>query len=92
MAKKQKKQNSNGMTTEKPKKVRPNPFAGADDIYLTKNKIAVTRTRKSSKKRGYVKTTQTKYYEQNAGNLKQLRAAQGDTVRIGRTGNKFGRI
>lgn len=74
------------------KKPRPNPFADADDIYVTKNKIAVTKTKKTSAKRGYTKTTQTKYYAQNDSNLKQLKAAQGDTVREGRKGNNYKRI
>lgn len=74
------------------KKPRPNPFADAEDIYVTKNKIAVTKTKKTSAKRGYTKTTQTKYYAQNDSNLKQLKAAQGDTVREGRKGNNYKRI
>lgn len=71
---------------------RPNPFAGADDIYVTKSKIAVTKTKKASAKRGYTKTTQTKYYEQNDSNLKLLKAAQGDTVRVGRKGKGFKKL
>lgn len=74
------------------RKPRPNPFAGADDIYVTKNKIAVTKTKKSSTKRGYTKTTQTKYYVQNDENVKLLKAAQGDTVREGRKGNNYRKI
>lgn len=74
------------------RKPRPNPFAEADDIYTTKNKIAVTKTRKSTAKRGYTKTTQTKYYAQNDENLKLLKAAQGDTVRVGRKGNNYRKI
>lgn len=82
-----------GPVSEKERKTkRPNPFADADDIYITKNKIAVTKTKKTSAKRGYTKTTQTKYYAQNDGNLKQLKAAQGDTVREGRKGNNYKRI
>ena len=74
----------------KPK--RPNPFEGADDIYVTKNKIAVTKTKKSKAKRGYTKTTQTKYYEQNESNLKLLKKAHGDAVRKGRKGTQIKRI
>lgn len=82
-----------GPVSEKQEKAkRPNPFAGADDIYVTKNKIAVTKTKKTSAKRGYTRTTQTKYYAQNDSNLKQLKAAQGDTVRKGRKGNNYKRI
>lgn len=73
--------------SEKPK--RPNPFNGAKDVYLTKNKIAVTKTKTASAKRVYTKTTQTKYYEQNNSNLKLLKAAKGKTVRVGRTGNNY---
>lgn len=68
---------------------RPNPFSGVNDVYLTKNKIAVTKTTTASAKRGYTKTTKTKYYAQNDSNLKLLKAAKGDTVRIGRTGNNY---
>lgn len=74
------------------RKPRPNPFAGAEDIYVTKNKIAVTKTKKTSAKRGYAKTTQTKYYEQNDSNLKLLKSAQGDTVRVGRKSTKYKKI
>ena len=74
------------------KKLRPNPFEGADDTYVTKNKIAVTRTKNSKAKRGFTKTTQTKYYEQNESNLKLLKAAQGDTVRVGRKGTGFKKL
>ncbi len=74
------------------KSQRPNPFAGADDIYATKNKIAVTRTKHVKAKRGFTKTTQTKYYEQNYSNKKLLKAAQGDTVRVGRKGTGFKKI
>ncbi len=66
-----------------------NPFTGAGDIYLTKNKIAVTNTTTSCAKRGYVKTTRTKYYAQNSANLRKLKAAKGKTVRVGRTGNTY---
>lgn len=71
------------------KKVRPNPFEGAQDVYVTKNKIVVVKTETRSEKRGYTATTKTKYYVQNASNLKQLKAAQGDTVRVGRTGTNY---
>ena len=78
--------------TKKDKPLRPNPFAGADDTYVTKNKIAVTKTKNSKAKRGFTKTTQTKYYEQNESNLKLLKAAQGDTVRVGRKGTGFKKL
>ena len=80
-----KKQNKAKATATKP----CNPFTGAGDIYLTKNKIAVTNTTTSSAKRGYTKTTKTKYYAQNSANLRKLKAAKGKTVRVGRTGNRY---
>ncbi len=76
-------------TTLKAKTPNRNPFSGASDIYLTPNKIAVTRTTTSSAKRGYIKTTRTKYYAQNSANLRKLKAAKGKTVRVGRTGNRY---
>lgn len=79
-------------TAKQEKTVRPNPFAGADDIYVTKNKIAVTKTKKAKAARGFKKTTQTKYYARNRRNVKQLKAAQGDTVRDGRKGTKYTRL
>lgn len=63
---------------------RQNPFAGADDVYLTKNKIAVTKTTNTKSKRGFSKVTKTKYYAQNESNVRALKAAKGDTVRVGR--------
>lgn len=81
------------------KKLKPpttpatNPFAGKKkDIYLTTNKIAVTTTTSTAGKRGHTKTTKTKYYAQNASNLRKLKAAQGDIVRVGRTGAKCKKI
>ena len=71
------------------KATRKNPFAGASDIYLTKNKLAVTTTANKREKRSSKKTTKTKYYVQNADNVKQLKAASGGTVRVGRTGNNY---
>lgn len=71
------------------KTARKNPFTGATDVYLTKNKIAVTTTANKREKRSFKKTTQTKYYVQNADNIKQLKAASGGTVRVGRTGNNY---
>lgn len=82
----------NSTRAKKDKTLRPNPFEGADDIYTTKNKIAVTKTKKKRTKRGFTKTTQTKYYEQNDSNLKLLKKAQGDAVRSGRKGTQIKRI
>ena len=81
------------------KKLKPpttpatNPFAGKKkDIYLTPNKIAVTTTTSTAGKRGHTKVTKTKYYAQNASNLRAHKKAKGDTVRIGRTGTNYKKI
>lgn len=75
----------------KSKTLRPNPFAGATDIYLTKNKIAVT-TVKEEKKNNVNKTTvKTKYYERNDVNKRSLRKVQSE-VRCGRNGSKYEQI
>ena len=76
-------------STRKQKAPRPNPFAGADDIYITKNKIVVTNTKNTRTKRGFKQTTQTKYYEQNDSNTRLLKKANRNTVRVGRTGNVY---
>lgn len=77
------------MKAKKEKNTRPNPFKGADDIYITKSKIAVTTTKHTNTKRGHKTVTQTKYYEQNESNKRLLKTASGGTVRVGRTGNKY---
>ena len=81
------------------KKLKPpttpatNPFAGKKkDIYLTPNKNAVTTTTSTAGKRGHTTTTKTKYYAQNASNLRKLKAAQGDTVRFGRISTNYKKI
>ena len=73
----------------KTQKQRRNPFNGAKDLYLTKNKIAVTRTKNISAQRSHTTTEKTKYYEQNDSNIKLLKAATGGIVRVGRTGNNY---
>ena len=73
------------------KSVRPNPFVNANDMYLTKNKIAVISTTKESAKRGYTKTHKTKYYARNDKNMRQLKKVT-DIVRGGRTGTKYARL
>lgn len=80
------------ITRNSGKKLRPNPFAGKKDIYLTPNKIAVTTTTNTTAKRGHTKVTKTKYYKRNASNMRALKAAQGDTVRVGRTGTGYKKI
>lgn len=79
-------------TQTKQKPVRPNPFKGANDVYLTKNKIAVTRMTTKPTKRGYELTKKVKYYTKNDRNLKQLKSTVGDVVRVGRTGNRYAKI
>ena len=71
------------------KKVRPNPFKGASDEYLTKNKIAVERNISERKKRSNINVIKTKYYTRNSGNMKLLKAAQGGKIRRGRNGTNF---
>lgn len=87
--KEQKMKRKTSPSTQKQKAPRPNPFAGADDIYATKNKIAVTTTINRKTKRGFSKLTKTKYYEQNSTNARLLRKANRNTVRVGRTGTTF---
>ncbi len=70
---------------------RPNPFGNAEDIYITKNKIAVTKRKNSKGKRGFTQTTKTKYYEQNPDNLRQLKKVT-TSVRVGRTGKTYREI
>lgn len=70
-------------------KARPNPFQGATDVYLTKNKIAVERGFSEKKKRGNINGIKTKYYARNSGNMRLLKVAQGDKIRRGRNGTKF---
>ena len=71
------------------KEVRANPFKGATDVYLTKNKIAVTRDISKRKKRCNVKGTKTKYYTRNSSNMKLLKVACGSEIRRGRIGTNF---
>lgn len=62
-----------------------NRFNGADDIYLTKNKIAVT-TVKTERRNGVNETkVKTKYYTQNTQNMRELKK-QTNCVRVGRKG------
>lgn len=86
---KMKKTSPRTTSTQKQKAPRPNPFAGADDIYLTPNKIAVTTTKNTRTKRGFKQTRQTKYYEQNDCNTQLLKKANRNVVRVGRTGNNY---
>ena len=83
---------SNKQKTASTKALRPNPFKSSNDIYLTKNKIAVTRVCNTRTARGYEQTKKVKYYAKNNSNIKLLKAAQGDIVRVGRTGNTYKKI
>ena len=56
------------------KAARPNPFKGAKDVYLTKNKIAVVRVESKRSERGYEQTKKVKYYARNDSNLKPYTA------------------
>lgn len=84
-----KKTSPRSTSTRKQKAPRPNPFASADDIYLTPNKIAVTTTKNTRTMRGFKQTRQTKYYEQNDSNTRLLKKANRNVVRVGRTGNNY---
>lgn len=67
-----------------------NPFKGAKDTYITKNKIAVTKTVNRSTARGFTQTKQTKYYVKSDANLRLLKKARPDgIVRVGRSGNRY---
>ena len=76
-------------STHKQKAPRPNPFDGKVDIYITKSKIVVTSTKNTRTKRGFNQTKQTKYYEQNDSNMRLLKKANRNTVRVGRTSNVY---
>ncbi len=73
----------------KNKNPKRNPFKDVKDVYLTPNKIAVTITITTTEKRGYTKIEKTKYYKRNDSNMRKLKKARGDTVRVGRTGCKY---
>ena len=83
------KTNRNATTKQR----HPNPFAGKDvqDVYLTKNKIAVT-TVKTDKKNNVNRTVvKTKYYKRNDRNLRSLRKVQTE-VRVGSNGSKYAKV
>ncbi|MCI9406835.1 MAG: hypothetical protein HFK06_00580 [Clostridia bacterium] len=82
---------SSGAKMKKAKKQSRNPFAGATDIYLTKNKIAVTTVKEEKRNNVNVTTVKTKYYEQNDANKRILRKVKSE-VRRGRNGNKYEQI
>lgn len=74
-------------------KQQRNPFAGDDvqDIYSTKNKIAVTTVKTEKKNNVNVTVVKTKYYERNDSNMRSLRKVQKE-VRRGRNGSKYEKI
>ncbi len=78
-----KKANKNG-------NLRPNPFAGTSvqDIYLTKNKIAVTTVKEQRKNNVNKTIVKTKYYALNDSNKRSLRKVKKE-VRRGRNGSKY---
>lgn len=78
------------MKKQKVKQQRPNPFAGAEvqDVYLTKNKIAVTTVRERRRNNVNETIVKTKYYEANDSNKRSLRKVQKE-VRRGRNGSKY---
>ena len=74
-------------------KQQRNPFAGADvqDIYSTKNKLAVTTVRTVKRNNVNVTVVKTKYYKRNDSNMRSLRKVQKE-VRRGRNGSKYEKI
>ena len=61
-----------------------NRFAGADDIYLTKNCIAVRNVSTYQDKNGkFHMTNKTKYYKKTAKNLARAKSIHGH-IRYGR--------
>ncbi|MDE6441903.1 MAG: hypothetical protein K2L12_04005 [Clostridia bacterium] len=76
---------------KKQKKQSRNPFVGATDIYLTKNKIAVTTVKETKRNNVNVTTVKTKYYKRNDTNRRCLRMVQSE-VRCGRNGSKYEKV
>ena len=61
-----------------------NIFAGADDVYLTKNCIALRKINSGFSKSGYMTySDKTRYYKRTAKNMQLLKQTQG-YVRFGR--------
>lgn len=81
------------MKKQKVKQQRPNPFAGKDvqDVYLTKNKIAVTTVKTKRRNKVNETITKTKYYEANDSNKRSLRKVRKE-VRRGRNGSKYEKL
>ncbi|MBO5328625.1 MAG: hypothetical protein J6B04_05590 [Clostridia bacterium] len=92
MANSKQKTTSKSKTTAKAKgksyREPNNRFNGADDIYLTKNKIAVTTVKTERRNNVNETVVKTRYYNQNDENFRALKK-QGSAVRIGRKGTKF---
>lgn len=67
------------------KPVKQNPFNGADDVYLTKNRIAIRYDSTSFDKKGnMLYETKTKYLPKTAENLRLAKESQDDQLRNGR--------
>ena len=79
------------MIIKRKRSVRPNPFEGAADIYLTKNKIAVTKVKEEKSNNVNKTTVKTKYYERNDANKRSLRKVQAE-VRRGRNDDRYEKI
>lgn len=61
-----------------------NMFAGADDVYLTKNFIAVRKVNSGFTKSGrLIYSDKTRYYKRSAKNMQLLKKTHG-YVRFGR--------
>lgn len=76
---------------DKKKKIRPNPFKGAADVYATKNKIAVVTIKTERKNNVNVQTIRTKYLSKNSRNLAMLRKVS-PSVRRGLNGTSYDRV
>jgi hypothetical protein len=73
------------------KKRRINPFKNADDVYLTKNKIAVVKNKNTTTKRSHTHTETVKYYTRTDKNLAKLKQVTL-SVRVGRHGSEYEKL
>lgn len=87
------KKKSTPLEKELTQEQRRNPFAGTDvqDIYSTKNNIAVTTVKTEKKSNVNLTVVKTKYYKRNDSNMRSLRKVQKE-VRRGRNGGKYEKI
>lgn len=78
-----------GAAKKAQKSTAGNPFRHAKDIYLIKDKIAVTTIRKEKRSKNVDLTTfKTKYYVANAGNLRKVKKLY-PRIRIGKDGTRY---